>query len=147
MVTSYGAVNGELEWCSPDRSSRRIEVIGEAIIPLGVTKAWQDLYCTFCCAIIGISGGHALACFLLETTTMVKKHISAYELSWIVLQELRDKFQFPNNVAIAVVPDERRGWRIVLPKSDGRALSASGFTKAITVLEKRLRKRYVLKDE
>ena len=78
---------------------------------------------------------------------MVKKHISAYELSWIVLQELRDKFRFPNNVAIAVVPDERRGWRIVLPKSDGRALAASGFTKAITVLEKRLQERYVLKDE
>ena len=78
---------------------------------------------------------------------MVKKHISAYELSWIVLQELRVNFRFPKNVALAVVPDERRGWRIVLPKSDGRALAASGFTKALTVLEKRLRKRYVLEEE
>ena len=82
-----------------------------------------------------------------DDRTMVKKHVSAYELSWIVLQELRDNFRFPKNVALAVVPDERRGWRIVLPKSDGRTLSTSSFTKALAVLEKRLRKQYILKEE
>ena len=61
------------------------------------------------------------------TYRLTKKLISAYEMSWIVLQELQKRFQLPN-VALAVVPDNSRGWRIVLPKDDGRCLPTSRFT-------------------
>lgn len=77
---------------------------------------------------------------------MTKKRISAYDLSWIVLQELRENFQFPIHVALAVVPDEHRLWRILLPKADGRQFPTSGFAKALSVLETQLRERYTLKD-
>jgi hypothetical protein len=78
---------------------------------------------------------------------MARKLVSACELSWIVIQNLREKSQFPERIALAVVPDSRRGWRVVLPKETGRDTSTARFTKVIEVLEKKLRERYVLTDE
>jgi hypothetical protein len=78
---------------------------------------------------------------------MARKLIDACELSWIVIQTLREKSQFPEHIALAVVPDRRRGWRVVLPKETGRDTSLARFTKDIEVLEKKLRERYALTDE
>jgi hypothetical protein len=78
---------------------------------------------------------------------MARKYISAYELSWIVLQELREKYQFPDRAALAVVPDSRRGWRVVLPKANGQNIPLARFTNVIAVVEQKLRERYALADK
>jgi hypothetical protein len=78
---------------------------------------------------------------------MARKLIAACDLSWIVIETLRERSQFPLHVALAVVPDSRRGWRVVLPKETGRDTSAARFKKDIEVVEKKLRGQYALADE
>jgi hypothetical protein len=78
---------------------------------------------------------------------MARKRIAACDLSWIITETLREKFQFPERIALAVVPDSRRGWRVVLPKETGRDTSAARFKKHIEVIEKKLRGQYALADQ
>jgi hypothetical protein len=78
---------------------------------------------------------------------MARKRISADKLNWIVLRELRENFQLPERIALAVVPDESRGWRILIQKDHGRGPSTAGFTRSLALVQKRLGKRYALDDE
>ena len=78
---------------------------------------------------------------------MARERIAACELSWIIIQSLRKKFPSLGQIAFAVVPDNRHGWRVLLPNGNGQSTSIARFAKDIEVLEKKLRGRYALTDE
>jgi hypothetical protein len=77
---------------------------------------------------------------------MAKQHVSANELSWIILEELEaNAYSPPRWFPVAVVPDEKKGWRILLPKVDQRNVWTANVSDRIPALETRLRKKYALK--
>jgi len=76
---------------------------------------------------------------------MRRKHISADELIWIAQEELMADVPSVGRVPVAVVPD-RKGWRILLPKPDGRnAWDDPEISKRVVAIEQRLKERYYLK--
>jgi hypothetical protein len=75
---------------------------------------------------------------------MAKKRVSADELNWIVQEELTAGVYPPRRVSIAVVPDDRHGWRILLQKLDGRTVWTSKISERVPAVERRLREKYSL---
>ena len=75
---------------------------------------------------------------------MIKKRVSADELNWIVQEELMANVTPVQRVPVAVVPDDRQGWRILLPKLDGRTAWISKISERVPAIERRLRARYSL---
>jgi hypothetical protein len=75
---------------------------------------------------------------------MVKKPISNRDLSWIILEELRESGASP--VGLAIVPDRNKGdWRVVL-EARSRAYFSPDDVRRLAAIEKRLRRFYVLPD-
>jgi hypothetical protein len=56
---------------------------------------------------------------------VAKKRVSAEELNWLVQQELTADLDPLRRASLAVIPDERQGWRVLLQKLDGRTVLVS----------------------
>ena len=76
---------------------------------------------------------------------MAKKRVTAEELNWIVQEELTADLYPVRRVSLAVVPDDRHGWRILLQKLDGRTDLIFKISKRVPDVERRLRQKYSLK--
>ena len=76
---------------------------------------------------------------------MAKKRVTAEELNWIVQEELTADLDPPRRVSLAVVPDDRQGWRILLQKLDGRTVLISKISERVPAVERQLRAKYSLK--
>ena len=78
---------------------------------------------------------------------MAKKRVTADELSWIVQQELWEgDTRSPHWVALAVVPDEKRGWRVLIPRVDLRSDWTLKASERLPKIEQRLRGKYALRE-
>ncbi|MGY4332782.1 hypothetical protein ACVWWG_007199 [Bradyrhizobium sp. LB7.2] len=75
---------------------------------------------------------------------MVKKPIPNSDLSWIILEELRENGVTP--VGLAIVPDRSKGdWRVVV-EARSRAYFSPDDVRRLAAIEKRLRRVYFLQD-
>jgi hypothetical protein len=74
---------------------------------------------------------------------MAKKRLSSVELSWVVVEHLRESGSVPYGISLAVVPDPRFGWRVAVAIRSRRFVNAEG-ERAIAAVERRLRSEYVL---
>lgn len=74
---------------------------------------------------------------------MAKKRLSSVELSWVVLEHLRENGSVPHGISIAVVSDPKVGWRVAVAIRSRRFLNAEG-ERAIAAVERRLRSEYDL---
>lgn len=57
---------------------------------------------------------------------MTKKRISSVDLSWLTLEELSNPRSRGTRRSLAVVPDDKHGWRVVLPTA------VKGFLRPMT---------------
>lgn len=55
---------------------------------------------------------------------MAKKRISSIELNWIISEQLFDLGSRRARVSLAIVPDEEKGWRVIVDKRGRRFLTA-----------------------
>jgi hypothetical protein len=78
---------------------------------------------------------------------VAKKRVSAEELNWLVQQELTADLDPLRRVSLAVIPDERQGWRVLLQKLDGRTVLVSKIGERVPAVERRLREKYSLKRD
>ena len=69
---------------------------------------------------------------------MAKKRISSVDLSWLILEELFDPRSRGARPSLAVVDDDRQGWRVVVAKGGQRLLTASDQRRLADV-QRRLR--------
>lgn len=75
---------------------------------------------------------------------MAKQNISSNDLSWIFLEELRATGECPTGVALAVIPEGKRGgWRVVI-ETRSRGVMTPKCTRWVASIEKRLRSIYAL---
>jgi hypothetical protein len=75
---------------------------------------------------------------------MAKKRISSVDLSWLISEELADPGSRRARMVLAVVPDDKDDWRIVVGKGDERFLTTNDKRRLVEVQE-RLRLVYELR--
>jgi hypothetical protein len=76
---------------------------------------------------------------------MAKKCISGADLSWLISEELFEAKGDRSRTALAVVPDEKHGWRVVIANR-GRTYWTAASEKQLADIQRRLRKVYDLQS-
>ena len=74
---------------------------------------------------------------------MAKKRISPVDLSWIISEQLFDSGSRAARVTLAVVADDKNGWRVVVGNRVRRFLTADD-ERRLTDVQRRLRLVYEL---
>lgn len=74
---------------------------------------------------------------------MAKKRISSVDLSWLILEELRDTGSVPRSISLAVIPDAKDGWRAVVAIRSRPFMTAEG-ERRLAAVQRRLRSEYEL---
>jgi hypothetical protein len=74
---------------------------------------------------------------------MAKKRISSVDLSWLISEEL-DLGKHQTRTALAVVPDEKDGWTVVISKGSRKFWTAADEQRLIDI-QRRLRQVYDLR--
>jgi hypothetical protein len=73
---------------------------------------------------------------------MAKKRISSVELSWLILEQLREHADFPS-ISLAVVADPKHGWRAVVAGGSRRYVTPER-ERRLDAVQKKLRLVYEL---
>jgi hypothetical protein len=76
---------------------------------------------------------------------MAKKRISSVDLGWLILEELEGRGSRTPRLTLAIVPDDKRGWRAVLAASSQRFMTAEN-ERELTAVQNRLRLKYKLRS-
>jgi hypothetical protein len=76
-------------------------------------------------------------------TGMAKKRISNVDLSWLISEAL-DAGKHQTRTALAVVPDEKDGWRVII-SIRGRRYWATADEQRLADIQRRLRLVYELR--
>ncbi|MCP3466474.1 MULTISPECIES: hypothetical protein [unclassified Bradyrhizobium] len=76
---------------------------------------------------------------------MAKTPISAGDLGWIILEELRDSGDCPIGVALAVIPEPDGDWRVVIQAHSRNAMTTRCLRR-IASIEKRLKAVYAVDE-
>ena len=75
---------------------------------------------------------------------MAKKRISSVDLSWLISEELFDSRSRATRMSLAVVPDDKHGWRVIVANSGQRFLTADD-QRRLAEVQRRLRLEYELR--
>ena len=76
---------------------------------------------------------------------MAKKRISSVDLGWLILEHLKNGGSRTPRLALAVVPDDKRGWRAVVAASSQRFMTVEN-ERELTAVQNRLRTKYGLRS-
>lgn len=74
---------------------------------------------------------------------MAKKRISSVDLSWLILEELSAPRSRGTRMSLAVVPDDKHGWRVVVANRGQRFLAED--ERKLADVQRRLRLAYELR--
>jgi hypothetical protein len=74
---------------------------------------------------------------------MAKKRIKSVDLGWIILEQLKEEKEFTHGMSLAVVPDEKKGWRTIV-SAGGRKLMRPSVERRLAAVEKKLQSVYTL---
>lgn len=75
---------------------------------------------------------------------MARKRISSVDLSWLISEELFDSGSRAARMSLAVVPDDKHGWQVIVAKRGQRFLTADDERRLADV-QRRLRMVYELR--
>ena len=76
---------------------------------------------------------------------MTKKHIAGADLSWLISEELFDPGGRRARAPLAVVPDEKDGWRVVVANR-GRRLLTTADERRLVEIQRKLRLIYQIQS-
>ena len=74
---------------------------------------------------------------------MAKKRISSVDLGWLISEALFDSGSRAARMSLAVVPDDKHGWRVIVANRGQRYLTADDKRRLADV-QRRLRLVYEL---
>ena len=75
---------------------------------------------------------------------MAKKRISSVDLSWLISEELVDPGSRATRLSLAVVPDDKVAWRVIVANRGERFLTADK-KRRLAEVQRRLRLVYELR--
>lgn len=76
-------------------------------------------------------------------SSMAKKRVSSVELTWIMVEQMKEDDNFPKGLSVAVVADSRLGWRAVVEARAQRRMSPRALRR-LAAIQKALRESYTL---
>lgn len=76
-------------------------------------------------------------------SSMAKKRVSSVELTWIMVEQMKEDDNFPKGLSVAVVADSRLGWRAVVEARAQRRMSPRALRR-LAAMQKTLRESYTL---
>lgn len=76
---------------------------------------------------------------------MDKKRISSVDLIWLISEELFEAKGDRSRTSLAVVPDEKDGWRVIIANR-GRMYWTAADEQRLADIQRRLRKVYELRS-
>lgn len=76
----------------------------------------------------------------------MKERISGADLNWRVIEQIRADGTVPPQVTIAVVPDDKLGWRVIIGKGSRRLVKPER-ARRIWAIQSELRSKYDLADD
>ncbi|MEH2542814.1 hypothetical protein [Bradyrhizobium sp. AZCC 1699] len=76
---------------------------------------------------------------------MAKKRISSVDLAWLILEQLDDASSRAARMSLAVVPDDKYGWRAVVAVNSRRFMTAE-TKRRLAAVQNRLRLKYDLRN-
>jgi len=76
---------------------------------------------------------------------MAKKRISSVDLGWLILEQLKDGGSRTPRISLAVVPDDKHGWRAVLAARSRRLMTVED-ERELAAVQYRLRLKYELRS-
>jgi len=74
---------------------------------------------------------------------MAKKRVSSVELTWIIVEKLKEDGSFQKGLSVAVIPDPSSGWRAVVESRARRRMSPRALRR-FEALQKELQELYSL---
>ena len=77
---------------------------------------------------------------------MAKKRVSSIELTWMIVEQMKEDGSFQRGVSVAVIPDSRLGWRAVVEARAHRRMTPRAL-KRFAALEKELQESYALSGD
>lgn len=77
---------------------------------------------------------------------MAKKRVSSVELTWIIVEQLKEDGNFQKGLSVAVIPDSRLGWRAVIEARAQRRMTPKAL-KRFAALQKELQELYTLSGD
>ncbi len=77
---------------------------------------------------------------------MAKKRVSSIELTWIIVEQMKEDDSFAKGVSVAVIPDDRHGWRAVVEARAQRRMTPRA-QRRFAAIEKELQETYALRGD
>lgn len=77
---------------------------------------------------------------------MAKKRVSSVELTWIIVEQLKEDGNFQKGLSVAVIPDSKLGWRAVVEARAQRRMTPKAI-KRFAALQKELQELYTLSGD
>lgn len=74
---------------------------------------------------------------------MAKKRVSSIELTWIIVEQMKDDGNFQKGLSVAVIPDSRLGWRAVVEARAQRRMTPRA-QRRFAAMQKELQQAYAL---
>lgn len=77
---------------------------------------------------------------------MAKKRVSSTELTWMIVEQMKEDDNFQKGLSVAVIPDSRLGWRAVVEARARRRMTPRAL-KRFAAMEKELQEAYALSGD
>jgi len=77
---------------------------------------------------------------------MAKKRVSSVELTWIIVEQMKEDDNFTKGLSVAVIPDSRLGWRAVVEARGQRRMSPRALRR-FAAMQKELQAAYALSGD
>jgi hypothetical protein len=77
---------------------------------------------------------------------MAKKRVSSVELTWIIVEQMKEDDSFTKGLSVAVIPDSKLGWRAVVEARGQRRMSPRA-QRRFAAMQKELQAAYALSGD
>lgn len=77
---------------------------------------------------------------------MAKKRVSSIELTWIIVEQMKDDGNFQKGLSVAVIPDSEMGWRAVIEARARRRMTTRA-QRRFEAIQKALQDAYTLSGD
>jgi hypothetical protein len=77
---------------------------------------------------------------------MARKRVSSVDLNWMIVEQMKDGEDCPIGLSIAVIPDDKLGWRAIVNPRSQKRLNARAVRR-LAAIQKELQASYALSGD
>lgn len=77
---------------------------------------------------------------------MARKRVSSVDLNWMIVEQMKDGDDCPVGLSIAVIPDDKLGWRAIVNARSQKRLTTRAMRR-FAAIQKELQASYALSGD